>query len=132
MKTSGSFLISTQKKDCGYLLEPPRRGGCNEYPQSMFLSRNKKINIYPCKPQFYCINVGFRGGGGGGGQNYLGVFSCCTNALIRIVNTDQTARMSRLIWIFVGHTCQKVRFLTLGLNCHLTCDDTFSVVGLLK
>ena len=28
----------------------------------MFLSRNKKINIYPCKPQFYYINVGFKGG----------------------------------------------------------------------
>ena len=27
----------------------------------MFLSRNEKINIYPCKPQFYCIKVGFRG-----------------------------------------------------------------------
>ena len=29
------------------------RGGSNEYPQSMFLSRNKKNNIYPSKPQFY-------------------------------------------------------------------------------
>ena len=28
--------------DCGYSLELPRRGGSNEYPQSMFLSRNKK------------------------------------------------------------------------------------------
>ena len=27
----------------------------NEYPQSMFLSRNKKNNLYPCKPQFYYI-----------------------------------------------------------------------------
>ena len=33
--------------DCGYSLEPPRRGGSNEYPQSMFLSRNKKNNVYP-------------------------------------------------------------------------------------
>ena len=37
------------------------RGGSNEYPQSMFLSRNKKNNVYPCKPQFYCIKVGFKG-----------------------------------------------------------------------
>ena len=28
--------------DCGYSLEPPRRGGSNEYPRSMFLSRNMK------------------------------------------------------------------------------------------
>ena len=61
MKNSGSSHISAQNIDCGYLLEPPRRGGSNEYPQSMFLSRSKKINLYPCKPQFYCIKVGFKG-----------------------------------------------------------------------
>ena len=36
-------------------------GGSNEYPQSMFLGRNKKNNVYPCKPQFYYITVGFKG-----------------------------------------------------------------------
>ena len=30
------FLISAQNMDCWYSLEPPRRGGSNEYPQSMF------------------------------------------------------------------------------------------------
>ena len=30
------FLISAQNIDCGYPLEPPRRSGSNEYPQSMF------------------------------------------------------------------------------------------------
>ena len=30
------FLISAQNIDSGYSLEPPRRGGSNEYPQSMF------------------------------------------------------------------------------------------------
>ena len=30
------FLISAQNIDFGYSLEPPRRGGSNEYPQSMF------------------------------------------------------------------------------------------------
>ena len=38
-----------------------RRGGSNEYPQSMFLSRNKKNNVFPCEPQFYRIKVGFKG-----------------------------------------------------------------------
>ena len=57
-KKSGSFHISAQTIDCGYLLEPPRRGGSNEYPQSMILSRNKKINVLLCKPQFYCIKSG--------------------------------------------------------------------------
>ena len=27
----------------------------------MFLSRNKKVNVHPCKTQFYCIKVGFKG-----------------------------------------------------------------------
>ena len=70
LKNSGSFHISSQSIDCGYLLELPQRGSSNEYPQSMFLSRNKKINVYPCKPQFYCIKVGFKWG-----QNYIGMFS---------------------------------------------------------
>ena len=60
-KNSNIFYISAQNIDCGYSLEPPRRGGSNEYPQSMFLSRNKKNNVYPCKPQFYYIKVGFKG-----------------------------------------------------------------------
>ena len=55
------FHISAHNIDCGYSLEPPRRGGSNEYPQYMFLSRNKKNNIYTCKPQFYYIKVRFEG-----------------------------------------------------------------------
>ena len=42
MKHSDIFLISAQNIDCRYSLEPLRWGGSNEYPQSMFLSRNKK------------------------------------------------------------------------------------------
>ena len=34
MKNSGSFHISAQNIDCGYLLELPQRGGSNEYPHS--------------------------------------------------------------------------------------------------
>ena len=30
------FLISAKNTDSGYSLEPPQRGGSNEYPQSMF------------------------------------------------------------------------------------------------
>ena len=61
IKKFNIFLISAQNIDCGYSLKPPRRGGSNEYPQSMFLSRNKKNNVYPCKPQFYYVKVGFKG-----------------------------------------------------------------------
>ena len=60
---SDIFHVSAQNIDCGYSLELPHRGGSNEYPQSMFLclSRNNKNNVYPCKPQFYYIKVGFKG-----------------------------------------------------------------------
>ena len=61
IKNSDIFHISVQNIDCGYSLEPPPRGGSNKYPQSMLLSRNKKNNVYPCKPQFYYIKVGFKG-----------------------------------------------------------------------
>ena len=60
-KNSDIFHISAQNIDCGYSLEPPLRGGYNEHQQSMFLSRNKKNNVYPCKPQFYYIKVWFKG-----------------------------------------------------------------------
>ena len=42
-KNSDIFFVFLLKNiDCGYSLEkkPPKRGGSNEYPQSMVLSRN--------------------------------------------------------------------------------------------
>ena len=36
IKNSYIFHISAQNIGCGYSLAPPRRGGSNEYPQSMF------------------------------------------------------------------------------------------------
>ena len=60
-KDSDIFHISTQNIDYGSSLELPQWGSSNEYPQSMILSRNKKNNVYPCKPQFYYIIVGFKG-----------------------------------------------------------------------
>ena len=58
-----NFHISAQNihVDYGYSLQPPWRGSSKVYQQSMFLSKNKKNNVYPCKPQFYYIKVGFRG-----------------------------------------------------------------------
>ena len=41
-----NFLISAQNIDCGYSLEPPRRGGSNEYPQSMFWAEIWKISEF--------------------------------------------------------------------------------------
>ena len=58
LKIFDIFLIFAQNIDCGYTLEPPRRGvltrrgGSNEYPQSMFLSKNKKNRYTPAYPSF--------------------------------------------------------------------------------
>ena len=53
IKISDIFHISAQNIDCGYSLEPPRRGGSNEYPQSMLLNSNKKKKMYtPVNPSF--------------------------------------------------------------------------------
>ena len=51
-KNSNIFHISIQNIDCGFSLEPPRRGGSNEYPQSMFLNRKTKIMYTPVNPSF--------------------------------------------------------------------------------
>ena len=60
-KNSDIFHISAENIDCGFSLELPQWGSSNEYPQSMFLSRNKQINVNPCKPQLYCIKEMFKG-----------------------------------------------------------------------
>ena len=46
------FIFMLKTKIMGYSLEPPRRSGSNEYPQSMFLSRNKKKLYAPVNPSF--------------------------------------------------------------------------------
>ena len=56
------FLIFAKNIDCGYTLDPLRRGGSNEYPRSMFWSKNKKNRYTPAYPSFFYIKLGFRGG----------------------------------------------------------------------
>ena len=67
-KNSDILHISARNIICGYLSEAVLMttltevvlmsthnwGSSNEYPQ-------KKNNVYPCKPQFYYIKVGFKG-----------------------------------------------------------------------
>ena len=40
------FLISAQKIDCGYSLEPPPRGGSNDYARSIFWAKIWKISEF--------------------------------------------------------------------------------------
>ena len=51
-KDSDIFHISAQNIDFGYSLEPPRRGGSNEYPQSIFWAEIWKIMYTPVNPSF--------------------------------------------------------------------------------
>ena len=54
------FFFFAQNIDCGYTLEPPRLGGSNEYPQSMFWSKNKNKR-YTLAYSSFTIKVGFKG-----------------------------------------------------------------------
>ena len=51
LKNFDSFLIFSQNIDCGHTLEPPRRGGSNEYPHYV-LEQNKKKMFTPAYPSF--------------------------------------------------------------------------------
>ena len=61
VKDADIFHISTQNIDSGYSLEPPRWGGSNEYPQSIFLSKKERKRWYPCKHSLSFIKVALRG-----------------------------------------------------------------------
>ena len=52
MTHSEIFHISAQSIDCGYSLEPSRRGCSKEYPQFMFFSKIRKIMYTPVNPSF--------------------------------------------------------------------------------
>ena len=51
------FLIFAQNMACRYTLEPPRRVDSNEYPQSMFWSKNKAIRNTHANAPFCYIKV---------------------------------------------------------------------------
>ena len=55
----GILLIVAQNINCGYTLEPPRRGGSNEYTQCICFSKNKINRNTPAYPFCY-IKVGFK------------------------------------------------------------------------
>ena len=52
IKNSDIFHISAQNIDCVYSLEPPRQGGSNKYPHSMFETEIRKIMNTHVNPTF--------------------------------------------------------------------------------
>ena len=51
-KNVDTFKMFAQNIDCGYTLEPPWRGGSNEYPQFMFWIENMTNTYTPAYPNF--------------------------------------------------------------------------------
>ena len=82
IKNSDIFHISVQNKDCRYSLEPPRRGGSNEYHNLCFWAEIRK----KCIPLYTPILL--YKSGVYGGQNYIGVFSW-RYFLWRLISVDQ-------------------------------------------
>ena len=55
------FQISAQNIDCGYSLEPPRRGGSNEYHSLCVWAEIRKIMYTPVNPSYTKQKWGLRG-----------------------------------------------------------------------
>ena len=55
------FSYFCSKHKLWYSLEPPRQGGSDEYPQSMFLNEIRKIMYTPVNPCFTMWKWGLRG-----------------------------------------------------------------------
>ena len=49
------FLISAQNIHCGYSLEPPRRDGSNEYPQSVLSRDMRRFRIFHLKTFIFLV-----------------------------------------------------------------------------
>ena len=113
------FMFLLKNIDCGNSLEPPRLGGSNEHPQSMFLSRNKKTNVYPLNKS-----------GIKGGQNYIGMFSWCWVFAGRTINLtgNAVARLYvyQLMWSVASNRCREsdhvIHCITgVALVTHIAC-----------
>ena len=113
------FLISAPNIDCGYSLEPPRRGGSNEYPQSMFWVEIWKFQNF-LSEKFHFLVVKF--------SVYLNtrVFVMAARVLDHLAlgspeaaiseDSNQIPRLRRLFWDFVGLTSLIVGFFVRSLS----------------
>ena len=111
------FYISAYNIHCVFSYEPPRRGGSYEYPQSIFLTRNKKKTYIhfctPCKLQFYYIKVGFKGVK----ITYIGMFSWSA------VSYYQTMRTKYWLTLRGLSLPRKRKYVDWSTRHDLTIDD---------
>ena len=116
------FIFLLKNIDCGYSLEPPR-GGSNEYPQSMFLSRNKKTNVYPVNPSFAIKKWGLRGS-----KLYRHVFMMNTLSMTEAKLADNTDWS--FVWLYLKRshlpfyvemtTLDAIQIQEIVQNCWIT------------
>ena len=106
-KNSDCFHISAQNIACRSL-KPPQWGGSNGYQQSMFFRRNKNINVYTCKAQFYCMKVGFKG------QHYIGVFSWCSPQ----INISSVRSSKRPFSIIITMSAVVILAVAFNMSCN--------------
>ena len=107
------FLLLLKNIDCGYSLEPPRRGGSNEYQQSMFWAEIWKIS-------FFFIWIFFNFWRWNLLYIWIGCFRNAPHHLLKFIFDLLNPRMpsglfylisSRLIWIY---TVRKDNFRLRG------------------
>ena len=88
------------------------------YKNIMYMSRNvQKRTLVHVRPAKIQISLRIRAVWS---ESSLGVFWIAKDANFLHADhedSDQTARMRRLIWVFFVRTCQDVRFLTFRLIC---------------
>ena len=55
------FLIFAKNVDFGYTLEPPQCEAVLTSTYNLCFRAKIRENVYPCKPEFYYIKVGYKG-----------------------------------------------------------------------
>ena len=99
------FLNCTLNIDCAGLLEPHYQGRSNEYPQSLFLSRNKKnnVHVYLFNPLFpsislYCFKV-----------NRWETFRSVTNYISAVISNNVGTNRFNIQWFVTILLCEELQ-----------------------
>ena len=105
-KNSDILHTSAQNIDCGYSLEPPRRGGSNEYHNLCFLAEIRKLMYTPVNPSFTIQKRGLRG------SKFYSLFSWCLSRAGWYVNTKLVSFFQR------SEPCLGLDFLVCKMISH--------------
>lgn len=94
-------------------LELPRRGGSNEYQQSVTFGGNRNDNVYPHMPQFV-IRLVFGGGGG------LKLYRCLlARWLFCKQNIVSTMLLNVPVIMYFDPICFRYSVLSIGVDATL-------------